>query len=65
MVAYLHVFLFQKVQKNRDSMKELCTDTLDIITVIRDRIGFHRDTTAIQFQTQCEELERRVIPALS
>ncbi|KAJ7841848.1 P-loop containing nucleoside triphosphate hydrolase protein [Mycena leptocephala] len=49
----------QKVQKNRDSMKELCTDTLDIITVIRDRIGFHRDTTAIQFQTQCEELERR------
>ncbi|KAJ7463223.1 hypothetical protein FB451DRAFT_1494065 [Mycena latifolia] len=48
----------QKVQKNRDSMKELCADTVDIITVIRDRISFHRDTTAIQFKVQCEELER-------
>ncbi|KAJ7485741.1 hypothetical protein FB451DRAFT_1363568 [Mycena latifolia] len=54
------VFLLEtveKVQKNRDDMKELCADTVDIITVIRDRISFHRDTAALQFKAQCEGLE--------
>ncbi|KAJ7463318.1 hypothetical protein FB451DRAFT_1494319 [Mycena latifolia] len=46
-----------KVQKNRDNMKELCADTVDIITVIRDRISFHQDTAALQFRAQCEEFE--------
>ncbi|KAJ7879411.1 hypothetical protein B0H13DRAFT_2346075 [Mycena leptocephala] len=56
------VFLLEaveKVQKNRDELKELCADTVEIITVIRDRLAFHRDTTALQFKVQCEELERR------
>ncbi|KAJ7463373.1 hypothetical protein FB451DRAFT_1494499 [Mycena latifolia] len=48
----------QKVQKNRDNMKELCADTVDIIAVIRDRVSFHRDTAALQFKAQCEEFER-------
>ncbi|KAJ7463350.1 hypothetical protein FB451DRAFT_1370786 [Mycena latifolia] len=48
----------QEVQKNRDNMKELCADTVDIITVIRDRVSFHRDTAALQFKAQCEEFER-------
>ncbi|KAJ7463243.1 hypothetical protein FB451DRAFT_1370720 [Mycena latifolia] len=47
----------QKVQRNRDDMKELCSDIVDIITIIRDRISFHRDTAALQFKVQCEELE--------
>ncbi|KAJ7690249.1 hypothetical protein B0H17DRAFT_1201815 [Mycena rosella] len=55
------VFLLEavdKVQKNREDMKELCADTMDIITVVRDQISSHRDTAAIQFKAQCEELER-------
>ncbi|KAJ7703683.1 P-loop containing nucleoside triphosphate hydrolase protein [Mycena rosella] len=54
------VFLLETVdtvQKNREDMKELCADTVDIITVVRDRISSHRDTAAIQFKAQCEELE--------
>ncbi|KAJ7703543.1 hypothetical protein B0H17DRAFT_1194073 [Mycena rosella] len=55
------VFLLEtvdKVQKNREGMKELCADTVDIINVVRDRISVHTDTAAIQFKAQCEELER-------
>jgi hypothetical protein len=48
----------QKVQNNQDELKELCTDTVDIITVVRDRISSHRDTAALQFKVQCEELDR-------
>ncbi|KAJ7463352.1 hypothetical protein FB451DRAFT_1139719 [Mycena latifolia] len=54
------VFLLEtvhEVQKNRDNMKELCADTVDIIAVIRDRVSFHRDTAALQFKVQCEEFE--------
>ncbi|KAJ7655454.1 hypothetical protein B0H17DRAFT_1214030 [Mycena rosella] len=54
------VFLLEtvdKVQKNREDMKELCADAVDIITVVRDRISAHIDTAAIQFKSQCEELE--------
>ncbi|KAJ7660538.1 P-loop containing nucleoside triphosphate hydrolase protein [Mycena rosella] len=54
------VFLLETVdtvQKNREDMKELCADTVDIITIVRDRISSHRDTAAIQFKAQCEELE--------
>ncbi|KAJ7703670.1 hypothetical protein B0H17DRAFT_1194160 [Mycena rosella] len=55
------VFLLEtvdKVQKNREDMKQLCADTVDIITVVRDRVSSHRDTAAIQFKARCEELER-------
>ncbi|KAJ7446612.1 hypothetical protein FB451DRAFT_1412279 [Mycena latifolia] len=58
------VFLLEtveKVQKNRDELKELCADTVDIITIIQDRIALHRDTAALQFKVQCEELEGSVI----
>ncbi|KAJ7668855.1 hypothetical protein B0H17DRAFT_1209902 [Mycena rosella] len=54
------VFLLEtidKVQKNREDTKELCADTMDIITIVRDRIPAHTDTAAIQFKAQCEELE--------
>ncbi|KAJ7101194.1 P-loop containing nucleoside triphosphate hydrolase protein [Mycena epipterygia] len=38
-------------------MKELCEDTVDIITVLRDQISAHGDTAALKFKTQCEELD--------
>ncbi|KAJ7703744.1 hypothetical protein B0H17DRAFT_1194217 [Mycena rosella] len=55
------VFLLEtvdKVEKNREGMKELCADTVDIITIVRDRISAHINTAAIQSKAQCEELER-------
>ncbi|KAJ7478288.1 hypothetical protein FB451DRAFT_1452605 [Mycena latifolia] len=54
------VFLLEtveKVKRNRDELKQLCADVVDIITVVRDRISFHRDTAALQFKVQCEELD--------
>ncbi|KAJ7112079.1 hypothetical protein C8R44DRAFT_856290 [Mycena epipterygia] len=54
------VFLLEAVQtvkQNQESMKELCRDTVDIISVLRDQISMHGDTAAIKFKTQCEELE--------
>ncbi|KAJ7083552.1 hypothetical protein C8R44DRAFT_753410 [Mycena epipterygia] len=47
----------QKVKQNQESMRELCGDTVDIITVLRDQISAHGDTAALKFKTQCEELE--------
>ncbi|KAJ7703681.1 hypothetical protein B0H17DRAFT_1194168 [Mycena rosella] len=47
----------ERLQKNRENMKELCADTMEIITIVRDRILAHTDTAAIQFKAQCEELE--------
>ncbi|KAJ7099066.1 hypothetical protein C8R44DRAFT_947277 [Mycena epipterygia] len=47
----------QKVKQNQESIKELCGDTVDIITVLRDQISLHGDTVALKFKTQCEELE--------
>ncbi|KAJ7099110.1 hypothetical protein C8R44DRAFT_747794 [Mycena epipterygia] len=54
------VFLLETVQtikQNQESMKELCGDTVDIITVLRDQISAHGGTTALKFKTQCEQLE--------
>ncbi|KAJ7460331.1 hypothetical protein FB451DRAFT_1371778 [Mycena latifolia] len=53
------VFLLETVetiQRNRNEMRELCADTVEIISVIRDRVSAHRDTAALQFKVQCEEL---------
>ncbi|KAJ7081483.1 hypothetical protein C8R44DRAFT_905261, partial [Mycena epipterygia] len=47
----------QKVKQNQESMKELCGDTVDIITILRDQISAHGDIAALKFKTQCEELE--------
>ncbi|KAJ7081517.1 hypothetical protein C8R44DRAFT_992293 [Mycena epipterygia] len=47
----------QKVKQNQESMKELCGDTVDIITILRDQISAHGGTAALKFKTQCEELE--------
>ncbi|KAJ6517581.1 hypothetical protein DFH09DRAFT_1287762 [Mycena vulgaris] len=64
------VFLLEtvdKVKKNRDSMKELCGDAVEIITILRDQISAHGDTAALTFKSQCDELEdflRNVIHAI-
>ncbi|KAJ7121177.1 hypothetical protein C8R44DRAFT_172542 [Mycena epipterygia] len=54
------VFLLEAVQtvkQNQESMKELCGDTVDIITLLREQISVHGNTAALKFKTQCEELD--------
>ncbi|KAJ7133177.1 P-loop containing nucleoside triphosphate hydrolase protein [Mycena epipterygia] len=54
------VFLLETVEtvkKNRDSMKELCGDAVDIIAILQDHLETHGDTVAIKLKGQCEELE--------
>ncbi|KAJ7175032.1 hypothetical protein C8R43DRAFT_975740 [Mycena crocata] len=46
----------QKVRNNRDSLKELCENAVEIITIVRDQVVFHGDS-ASRFQGQCGELE--------
>ncbi|KAJ7108904.1 hypothetical protein C8R43DRAFT_1079913 [Mycena crocata] len=43
----------QKVTKNRDSMKELCESTVEIITILKEHIVADGES----FQRECEELE--------
>ncbi|KAJ7101785.1 hypothetical protein C8R44DRAFT_747221 [Mycena epipterygia] len=54
------VFLLEtveKVKKNQESMKELCADTVDIITVSRDQLTPYENTASLKFKAQCEELQ--------
>ncbi|KAJ7732344.1 hypothetical protein DFH07DRAFT_780947 [Mycena maculata] len=48
----------EKVKKNRDDLKELCEDILEIITTVREMISAHGDTAAVKFKDMCEKLER-------
>ncbi|KAJ7121455.1 hypothetical protein C8R44DRAFT_876860 [Mycena epipterygia] len=57
-VFLLEAVQLQKANKDQESMKELCADTVDIITVLRDQIATHGDTAAVKFKAQYEELDR-------
>ncbi|KAJ6592916.1 hypothetical protein B0H19DRAFT_1224672, partial [Mycena capillaripes] len=48
----------EKVQRNREDLKELCQDTVEIITIVRNEIACHGATAAVRFKEQCEQLER-------
>ncbi|KAJ7763005.1 hypothetical protein B0H16DRAFT_1528461 [Mycena metata] len=47
----------QNVKKNRDDLKDLCGNTIDIITIIQCQISSHGDTAAVRFKDLCEEFE--------
>ncbi|KAJ6571875.1 hypothetical protein B0H19DRAFT_671437 [Mycena capillaripes] len=47
----------EKIKKNRDDLKELCDDALEIIEIVRDQISAHGDK-AVKFKGLCEDLER-------
>ncbi|KAJ7089127.1 hypothetical protein C8R44DRAFT_441268 [Mycena epipterygia] len=48
----------EKLKRNRDDLKELCQDTVEIITIVRNEIVYHGTTAAVRFKEQCEQLER-------
>ncbi|KAJ7251633.1 hypothetical protein C8J57DRAFT_1352189 [Mycena rebaudengoi] len=47
----------EKAKKNREDLKELCGDTLEIMKIVRDQISAHGDTAATKFKGLCEDLE--------
>ncbi|KAJ6545997.1 hypothetical protein DFH09DRAFT_1282001 [Mycena vulgaris] len=46
----------EKVQRNRDDLKELCGSIMDIIKIIQGQLLTHGDTGALKFKQLCEDL---------
>ncbi|KAJ6564965.1 hypothetical protein DFH09DRAFT_473958 [Mycena vulgaris] len=47
----------EKVKKNRDDLKELCGNIMDIVRIVKDQVCEHGDTAAVKFKGPCEELD--------
>ncbi|KAJ7637422.1 P-loop containing nucleoside triphosphate hydrolase protein, partial [Mycena rosella] len=47
----------EKVKKNRDDVKELCDNVMEIVRIIQDQLSSHGDTAAVKFKGLCEDLE--------
>ncbi|KAJ6506482.1 hypothetical protein DFH09DRAFT_1289119 [Mycena vulgaris] len=54
----------EKVKHNRDDLKELCGNIVEIIKIIQDQLVAHRDTGALKFKGLCEDLARMRIQEL-
>ncbi|KAJ6557594.1 hypothetical protein B0H19DRAFT_1290623 [Mycena capillaripes] len=48
----------EKVKKNREDLKELCDDSLEIIKIVRDQISAHGNSAAVKFKDLCTDLEK-------
>ncbi|KAJ7840961.1 hypothetical protein B0H14DRAFT_3695152 [Mycena olivaceomarginata] len=48
----------EKVKKNREDLKDMCNDTLEIIKIVQAQISAHGDTAAVKFKGLCEDLDR-------
>ncbi|KAJ6547737.1 hypothetical protein DFH09DRAFT_1320703 [Mycena vulgaris] len=48
--------IVEKVKRNRDDLKELCGNIIDIIKIIQDQLLTHGDTNALKFKGLCEDL---------
>ncbi|KAJ6547939.1 hypothetical protein DFH09DRAFT_1505223 [Mycena vulgaris] len=46
----------EKVKRNRDDLKELCGNIVEIIKIIQDQLVAHGDTGALKFKGLCEDL---------
>ncbi|KAJ7468217.1 hypothetical protein FB451DRAFT_1560658 [Mycena latifolia] len=47
----------EKAKKNRDDLKELCENSMEIMKIIRDQISSHGPSAAEKLKSVCEELE--------
>lgn len=50
----------QGIGRDREDLKELCNDTLEIIKIVQAQISAHGDTAAVKFKGLCEDLDRCV-----
>ncbi|KAJ7819145.1 hypothetical protein B0H13DRAFT_2292304 [Mycena leptocephala] len=48
----------EKVKKNRDDLKDLCTTAMEIMYILQDQISLHGDTGAVKLKGLCEDFER-------
>ncbi|KAJ7640612.1 hypothetical protein B0H17DRAFT_467315 [Mycena rosella] len=46
-----------RVKKNRDDVKELCANIMEIVNIIQDQLSSHGDTAAVKFKGLCEDFE--------
>ncbi|KAJ6580477.1 hypothetical protein DFH09DRAFT_294754 [Mycena vulgaris] len=46
----------EKVKKNRDDLKELCEDIMEIVTIVQDQLMAHGDKAAVNLKNDCERL---------
>ncbi|KAJ7452633.1 hypothetical protein FB451DRAFT_1523796 [Mycena latifolia] len=51
-------FSIYKVKRNREDLKELCENIMEIMRIVRDQLSSHGDTAARKFKGLCEDLER-------
>ncbi|KAJ7640188.1 hypothetical protein B0H17DRAFT_1216673 [Mycena rosella] len=49
-----------QMKKNRDDVKELCANIMEIVNIIQDQLSSHGDTAAVKFKGLCENFERWV-----
>ncbi|KAJ7021176.1 hypothetical protein C8F04DRAFT_1195780 [Mycena alexandri] len=47
----------ETVKKNREDLKELCRNVMEIVTIVREQISLHGDTAAVKFKGLCGDLE--------
>ncbi|KAJ7446621.1 hypothetical protein FB451DRAFT_1567828 [Mycena latifolia] len=47
----------EKIKKNREDLKELCENIMEIIKIIQDQFSSHGDTVAVKFKGLCEDLQ--------
>ncbi|KAJ7452843.1 hypothetical protein FB451DRAFT_1373962 [Mycena latifolia] len=47
----------EKVKRNRDDLKELCGNIMEIVGIVQDQLSSHGDTAAVKFKGPCEDLE--------
>ncbi|KAJ7433714.1 hypothetical protein B0H11DRAFT_752715 [Mycena galericulata] len=45
----------EKIKQNRDDLKELCSSTVQIVSILRDALEFHGDVSGARFKGLCEE----------
>ncbi|KAF7375665.1 FabD/lysophospholipase-like protein [Mycena sanguinolenta] len=55
----------ETVKKNREALKELCGNVMEIITIVREQISLHGDTAALRFKGLCGDLEQCLHGVLS
>ncbi|KAJ6488995.1 hypothetical protein C8R45DRAFT_929694 [Mycena sanguinolenta] len=55
----------ETVKKNREALKELCGNVMEIITIVREQISLHGDTAAVRFKGLCGDLEECLHGVLS
>ncbi|KAJ7144256.1 hypothetical protein C8R44DRAFT_725214 [Mycena epipterygia] len=56
-IAVVLLETIEKVKKNREDLKELCGETLEIMKIVQDQISAHGETAAVKFKSLCEDLE--------